>query len=386
ALPPQITIDTVTAVETPSGDDPSPTSADGLAGVDKISDGFGFIHILAHGRKDGFIVKSANYADWPASLILSVPQDNSDHGSLLNLENNQMTSLYYSLTCDGGAYDLDSTDGASASWSLVEELISQPASGAIGMIANARWGWVYSSYLLQEKFTEYLYGPAEGSPALAMYNSWLDYPSFRDLIFGQNYFGDPTLRIYRGIPARTEISLEAVGDNTALYVTAGGGPLTGAEIVVSADDEILEYGTSDENGEYAIDMTMDNNVVYTITATHSGCTLARESYTPSISLDIDDTENILPDSYTLEQNYPNPFNPTTVIGWNLPQRSDVALQIYNILGQLVEKYDFSDQSSGYHSITWHGTDRDGNPVASGIYFYRLVAPEFQETKKMYLIK
>ncbi|PKK84135.1 MAG: hypothetical protein CVT49_04885 [candidate division Zixibacteria bacterium HGW-Zixibacteria-1] len=386
AMPSQITIDTGMTVETPSGNDPSPTSADGLIGVGKISEGFGFIHILAHGRKDGFIVKSANYGDWPASLILSIPQDNNAHGSLLNLEQNQKTSLYYSLTCDGGAYDLDSTDGESGSWSLVEGLIARPASGAIGMVANSRWGWVYSSYLLQEKFTEYLYGLAGGSPALAMYYSWLEYPSFRDLIYGQNYFGDPTLKVYDGIPARTEIAMDQTGNHTSLYVTVDGEPLPEADVIISSGGEILECGMTDENGEYIIDVTMESNVIYTITAGRSGCTMARESYTPSISLDIDDNDNILPESYALEQNYPNPFNPSTIIGWSLPQKSDVTLEIFNILGQLVESYNFSGQTSGYHSITWHGTDDDNQPVASGVYFYRLRTDDYQETRKMFLIR
>ncbi|MCP4704833.1 MAG: hypothetical protein GY865_09510, partial [candidate division Zixibacteria bacterium] len=191
-LPPNVYTDTSQTIEMPNGSDPSPTNPNGAAGVNKISEGFGLVHILAHGRLDGFRVKSSGYDDWPAALILSTPQ-NSPHGSLINLEPNGKVSLYYSLSCQVGGYDLDSTNGQAGDWSFVETAIAAENAGAIGMIGYSRWGWVYSSYYLEASFTKHLYGDADGNPVKAMYYSWLDYPYYRDLIYGQNYFGDPTL-------------------------------------------------------------------------------------------------------------------------------------------------------------------------------------------------
>ena len=94
----------------------------------------------------------------------------------------------------------------------------------------------------------------------------------------------------------------------------------------------------------------------------------------------------LPLSFKLEQNYPNPFNPETVIGFTLPATGDAKLTIYNLLGQEVRAYQTTQQTAGYHEIVWDGNDEQGTSVASGIYFYRLIAAEKSETKKMVLVR
>ena len=97
-------------------------------------------------------------------------------------------------------------------------------------------------------------------------------------------------------------------------------------------------------------------------------------------------ENELPSEYTLGQNYPNPFNPSTVIGYDLPSRSDVRIDIYNVLGQSVRTLVSEAQSAGKHTAEWDGRDANGHSVASGVYLYRLQAGGFVQTKKMVLAK
>jgi len=92
-----------------------------------------------------------------------------------------------------------------------------------------------------------------------------------------------------------------------------------------------------------------------------------------------------PKSYALMQNYPNPFNAGTVIRFDLKETSDWSLQVYNITGQLVRTFTGHDEASTV-SVTWDGTDRDGNHAASGVYFYRVNAGDFTATKKMTLVK
>ena len=88
----------------------------------------------------------------------------------------------------------------------------------------------------------------------------------------------------------------------------------------------------------------------------------------------------LPTNFELMQNYPNPFNPTTHMRFALPVDSDWELEIYNVLGQTVES--FKDNSeAGYIEIEW-----DASKYASGVYFYRLRAGDFSDTKKMVLLK
>jgi hypothetical protein len=94
----------------------------------------------------------------------------------------------------------------------------------------------------------------------------------------------------------------------------------------------------------------------------------------------------LPHSYMLNQNYPNPFNSSTVITFELPASSTVKLSIYNVLGQEVNVLEDGFLEAGSHNTIWDGKDSQGNQVSSGVYFYRLQAQDFNETKRMLLVK
>jgi len=88
-----------------------------------------------------------------------------------------------------------------------------------------------------------------------------------------------------------------------------------------------------------------------------------------------------PKIFLLSQNYPNPFNSITNIQYQLSAASEVLLTIYNIRGQEVLRLVESDQPAGYHQITWNAAN-----VASGMYFYRLWAGNFVQTRKMILLR
>ena len=93
-----------------------------------------------------------------------------------------------------------------------------------------------------------------------------------------------------------------------------------------------------------------------------------------------------PEVFALADNYPNPFNPETTIKYALPEAVDVRLDIYNMLGQMVRTMVAENQSPGRYVVRWNATDDSGNDLSTGIYFYRLRAGEFLETKKMLLLK
>lgn len=95
---------------------------------------------------------------------------------------------------------------------------------------------------------------------------------------------------------------------------------------------------------------------------------------------------ISPISMELYQNHPNPFNPTTTIAFTLPRREKVDLSVYNIEGKLVTNLLNEPLDEGSRQVTWNGTDSHGNPVSSGVYFYRLKAGGKTLTKKMVLLK
>jgi len=93
-----------------------------------------------------------------------------------------------------------------------------------------------------------------------------------------------------------------------------------------------------------------------------------------------------PAYFSLENNYPNPFNAETTIRFELPQNSHVRLEIYNLLGQRVTTLLNSPKPAGRYTLKWDGKDQNGNDVASGIYFYKLVAGDFRQIKKMVLTR
>jgi hypothetical protein len=81
----------------------------------------------------------------------------------------------------------------------------------------------------------------------------------------------------------------------------------------------------------------------------------------------------LPQGFVLEQNYPNPFNPTTTIRYGLPSAANVSIKVFNILGQEVITLVNQQQPAGTFQAVWDGRSSAGNPVASGVYFYSMLA-------------
>ncbi len=94
----------------------------------------------------------------------------------------------------------------------------------------------------------------------------------------------------------------------------------------------------------------------------------------------------IPSDYNMSQNYPNPFNPTTTIEFNLSTKSNVTINIYNLLGEKIQQLVNQEYSAGNYKVTWNGKTSDGVQTATGIYFYRLETDNFVETKKMLLLK
>jgi len=101
----------------------------------------------------------------------------------------------------------------------------------------------------------------------------------------------------------------------------------------------------------------------------------------SVVIGIEDEQRLMPNSFSLKQNYPNPFNPRTMIEYTLPKSEKVLLTVYNLLGEEVTRLIDKRIAAGVHQVTW-----DALNVASGIYFYRLKAGDFIQTRKMVVLK
>jgi hypothetical protein len=133
--------------------------------------------------------------------------------------------------------------------------------------------------------------------------------------------------------------------------------------------------------------TVDEQTYYSpsVTWTSNGTTYLRKYNVlvdfQNIITNVVQTENMVPNKFELHQNYPNPFNPTTTIRFSLKTKSFVSLKVYDILGRQVTTLVNEEMSAGNFSRIWNAAN-----ISSGIYFYRLQAGSFMDTKKLVLLK
>ena len=94
----------------------------------------------------------------------------------------------------------------------------------------------------------------------------------------------------------------------------------------------------------------------------------------------------LPTVFALHNNYPNPFNPITNIHYDIPEVSEVTLEIYNVMGQRVRTLVQGTHEPGRYQIVWNATNDLGQGLSSGMYVYRIQAGDFVSVKKLVLMK
>ena len=193
---------------------------------------------------------------------------------------------------------------------------------------------------------------------------------------GPNYVGTCTVTIY------DSGSLPVSG--ATVYVTATGST-GGSYNGVTGGDGTVSFQTSGvkkPSGEWCFEVTNVTHATYTYDSGANNVTYACESGWVYGDSDgpLARTDN-LPTEFGLGQNYPNPFNPTTDIEYYLPEAAHVTLDVYNVTGQKVASLVDRVLGAGTHTAQW-----DAGSYSSGVYFYRLTAGNYTETKKMVLLK
>jgi hypothetical protein len=383
-FPPTFATECERLAEHPNGYDPAPTGPFAGEAQDELAAGYGMVNIISHGRPDGFVVSSSGYNFSPKTYLFTGFEDDS----FTLLEGSGKPNLYYSIACDLGGFDLDSPPFTYTAPCIAERLLSLDAGSAVGMIAFARWGWVGSSYKLMAAFYRHLFNDTAGNPVEAMYMSWADYPYYRDQIYGQNYYGDPSLTVYTGLPDRIAIIARSTSDNPArvsISVTKNGSPLPNTPVTVSSADSIVAGVVCDAYGEAIVYLDSVQRAEATFTAFVPGSVSGQSGLTPSIAADAGDDEPV-PYRFGLEQNFPNPFNPSTTIRFSLDKSGPAVLRIYDILGRQVCSIIEDYLAAGIHEVVWNGRTDGGTTVASGIYFYRLESSDNTLSKKMLMLK
>ncbi|MDO9577720.1 MAG: T9SS type A sorting domain-containing protein [Candidatus Cloacimonadales bacterium] len=172
--------------------------------------------------------------------------------------------------------------------------------------------------------------------------------------------------------------------------------------LVDENDEFVCCVSEDPEGdnfEWIVPSTIPSGDEYQVRA----MVLSPPGYEYSLPFTIynpDSVEGIIPIKNHLFQNTPNPFNPTTTISFSLTAKDakDAKIEIYNLKGQKVKVFTFPNGSLGTseqnhqitqspnHQIVWDGTDQNNKPVSSGVYLYKLKAGDFEESRKMLLLK
>jgi hypothetical protein len=100
-----------------------------------------------------------------------------------------------------------------------------------------------------------------------------------------------------------------------------------------------------------------------------------------VNLEVENKNNSIPARFSLSQNYPNPFNPSTRINYSVPHKSFVKIKLYDILGNEVATLVNEEKSAGNYMIDFYAS-----ALCSGVYFYKIIADNFSETKKMILLR
>ena len=199
-------------------------------------------------------------------------------------------------------------------------------------------------------------GDLKSAPAIIR-KSILD-TSWQFVSIGSSQVGE-----LRGVSVPSEKAIYTCGTNGLILKSSNGGDNWNVNQTSTMKNFNSIY-FFDENHGFAVG---DSGIIY---------------YTSNGGLtDIGNNSDNIPEDFSLKQNYPNPFNPGTTIDFVLPFASEVSLRIFDGLGQIVSTLVSSELPAGYHSFTW-----DASNFSSGIYFYRLTAGPYNETRKLVLIK
>ena len=157
------------------------------------------------------------------------------------------------------------------------------------------------------------------------------------------------------------------------------------------------FAAATVNLNYRSVVELGDALVLTVTDAHGNIVSEKFNFTVNPANLADAVLNVsldgigTPKQTLLLQNYPNPFNPETWIPYRLAESGPVSLSIYNTTGELIRTLSLGYQSAGFYqnpgrAAYWDGRNALGEPVASGVYFYQLLTPSFQQTRRMLILK
>ncbi len=168
---------------------------------------------------------------------------------------------------------------------------------------------------------------------------------------------DPPFAVYQGDNAPNNLTYIVVPAQSFLTVNVCFNPL-----------DILAY-----TGSLTVNTDDPVNPVLTVALSGTGMPVSND-------------DPVIPAVTELKGNYPNPFNPSTTIAYSVKEATPVWIGVYNLKGQCVRELVQENKAAGNHSVTFDGLDHNRQPLASGVYFYKMQAGKYSSTRKMILMK
>ncbi len=285
-------------------------------------------------------------------------------------------------TLDANVYDINSVVFGSTSHPAVKPTITKIGNVlkwdfvAIELVPNVKppegEGWVKFTVNLKPNLPT---GTQIKNKASITFD--INKPIITNVSLNTLDFDKPTSNIsaITKVAGKNEVAVNWTGDdgkgagvkNAVIYLALGDGPFTIAAI-------------SDKSPVNIPVQINSNYKFYVLASDNVGNTQITPTKIHEVTTEIKKIDEV-PSKYSLEQNYPNPFNPTTSIKFSIPERTNVTLDIYNVLGERVAQLVNAEVTAGNYDVKFNAIN-----LSSGIYLYQLKTPNFKLSRKMLLIK
>ena len=349
--------------------------------VSKINEGKSFIYHAGHSNS-GYVMR-----------LSSGDITNSNFSQVNGVVHNY--TLVNTIGCDCGAFDQSD---------CIAEKMVNIQNFAAAFVGNSRYGWFNEgqtegpSTHLQREFVDALYhdklyriGDAfleskiETAPWVNAPGQWEE-GALRWCFYDNNVLGDPAMGIWTNEPIPLQVnysySIPPGAPSVDVSVTSGSNPVAGLTCVVLKDSILYGVGITDSLGNTTITLDPPITELGNAELIISGYNCPPASYSLIITSTEDDGNKVLaPYETKLYDNYPNPFNPSTNIRFSISDSRFTTLKVYDVLGNEVATLVNEEKPAGSYEVNFNAS-----MLASGIYYYRLTAGTFAETKRMILLK